>query len=47
MSPNFNRLKKANNNASGYLFSNNDLKKLIIPLILEQVLAITVGMADS
>ncbi len=30
-----------------YLFSNQDLKKLIIPLILEQALAITVGMADT
>lgn len=32
---------------SGYLFSNNDLKKLIIPLIIEQILAMTVGVADS
>ncbi len=29
------------------LFSNKDLKKLIIPLVLEQALAITVGMADT
>ncbi len=29
------------------LFSKQDLKKLIIPLFLEQALAITVGMADS
>lgn len=29
------------------LFSNKDLKKLIGPLILEQALAITVGMADT
>ncbi len=29
------------------IFSNKDLKKLIIPLILEQALAITVGMADT
>ena len=29
------------------LFSNKDLKKLIIPLLLEQTLAITVGMADT
>ena len=28
-------------------FSNRDLKKLIIPLIMEQALAITVGMADT
>ncbi len=32
---------------SSYLFSNSDLKKLIIPLIIEQILAITVGVADS
>lgn len=32
---------------SGYLFSNHDLKKLIIPLVIEQILAITVGVADS
>ncbi len=30
-----------------YLFSNRDLKKLIIPLIIEQFLAIFVGLADS
>ena len=30
-----------------YLYSNKDLKRLIVPLILEQALAITVGMADS
>lgn len=31
----------------GYLFSNHDLVALILPLILEQTLAITVGMADT
>ena len=30
-----------------YLFSNKDLKKLIIPLILEQTLSVTVGMVDT
>ena len=30
-----------------YLFSNKDLRKLIIPLVFEQTLAITVGMADT
>lgn len=30
-----------------YLFSNEDLRKLIIPLIIEQFLAIFVGLADS
>ena len=29
------------------LFSNVDLRKLIIPLILEQTLSVTVGMADT
>lgn len=29
------------------IFSKSDLKKLILPLILEQFLAITVGMADT
>ena len=29
------------------LFSNQDLRKLIIPLVLEQLLIITVGMADT
>ena len=29
------------------LFSNTDLRKLILPLVLEQALAITVGMADT
>ena len=32
---------------AGYLFSNRDLAALILPLILEQTLAITVGMADT
>lgn len=31
----------------GYLFSNRALAALILPLILEQTLAITVGMADT
>lgn len=29
------------------LFSNKDLKKLIIPLVIEQLLAVTVGFADT
>ena len=32
---------------TGTLFSNQALKKLIIPLIIEQTLAITVGMVDT
>ena len=30
-----------------FLFSNTDLRKLILPLVFEQALAITVGMADT
>ncbi len=29
------------------MFSNQDLRKLIIPLIFEQILAVTIGMADT
>lgn len=29
------------------MFSNNDLKKLIFPLVIEQLLAVSVGMADT
>lgn len=29
------------------MFTNKDLKKLIIPLVLEQILAVTVGLADT
>ena len=29
------------------IFSNQDLKKLIIPLVIEQLLSITVGLADT
>ena len=29
------------------VFSKQDLKKLIIPLIIEQALALTIGMADT
>ena len=38
---------KTENLPSSYLFSNTDLKRLIIPLVIEQILAITVGMADT
>lgn len=36
------KLQKTN-----YLFSNSDIKKLIIPLIIEQILTVFVGMVDS
>lgn len=35
------------NKSQTYLFSNQDLKRLIAPLIVEQILAITVGMVDT
>lgn len=31
----------------GTFYSNDDLKKLILPLIMEQLLAILVGMLDT
>lgn len=31
----------------GYLFSNQDLYRLCVPLIIEQLLNVTVGLADS
>ena len=31
----------------GKMFSNKDLKILIVPLIIEQFLAIAVGMSDT
>lgn len=40
---NFSMLK----NSSDMIFNNKDLKKLIVPLIIEQILAITVGMVDT
>ena len=32
---------------AAYLFSNQDLARLIGPLIIEQILAVTVGMMDT
>ncbi|MDD5944292.1 MAG: MATE family efflux transporter, partial [Clostridia bacterium] len=29
------------------MFSNSDIKKLVFPLIIEQLLSVLVGMADS
>ena len=34
-------------NPGGYMFSNADLRKLIFPLIVEQILAVSVGMVDT
>lgn len=39
--------KTARADRSGYLFDNRALVTLIIPLIIEQLLAVLVGMADS
>ena len=30
-----------------YMFSNSDLRKLILPLVVEQLLLIAVGLVDS
>lgn len=43
----FSASKKSLPDTSGYLFSNHDLASLIIPLVIEQILSITVGFADS
>ena len=34
-------------NVPNRMFSNKDLAKLIIPLIIEQMLTVTIGLADS
>lgn len=38
---------RAKEKVQGTLYSNTDLKKLILPLIMEQLLAILVGMLDT
>ncbi len=38
---------EASQNKVNYLFSNSDLRKLIGPLIVEQLLLIVVGLVDS
>ena len=38
---------KYNNKIKGTMFSSGELRRLIYPLIIEQVLAITVGMVDT
>ena len=40
-------MPKDNEKYIGKMFSNTDLKVLIVPLIIEQFLAITVGMSDT
>ena len=39
--------RQKNNKIEGTMFSSEQLRKLIYPLIIEQVLAITVGMVDT
>ena len=38
---------KKKRDTSTYLFSNKDLVRLYVPLIIEQMLAMLVGLADS
>ena len=40
-------MEQDNKKYAGKLFSNTDLKLLIVPLIIEQFLAIAVGMSDT
>ena len=40
-------MEQDNKKYTGKLFSNTDLKLLIVPLIIEQFLAIAVGMSDT
>ena len=40
------RWSKNNTEGEERMFSRNDLIKLMIPLIVEQILAVLVGMAD-
>lgn len=44
---NRNKQYKTKEIPAGYLFTNHDLKALIIPLVIEQILAVTVGMVDT
>ena len=41
-----NKSYESNRDESAAMFSNADLKRLIFPLVIEQALALTVGMAD-
>ena len=43
----FSAQRKSLPDTSGYLFSNRNLISLIVPLVIEQILSITVGFADS
>ncbi len=38
---------KATVSSEKYMFSNQDLKTLLIPLVIEQFLAVTIGMVDT
>jgi Na+-driven multidrug efflux pump len=39
--------EKLNSSRNSLIFSKTDLRRLIIPLMIEQVLALTVGMFDA
>ena len=39
--------KMEQNGAGVRMFTNQDLKRLILPLIVEQILAVSVGMVDT
>lgn len=41
------KIKNNINEENKYLFTSRDLYKLIIPLVLEQLLEVIVGMSDS
>lgn len=41
------KMEKTKEKAEGVLYSNGELKKLIVPLMMEQLLAILVGMLDT
>lgn len=47
MEKNIKQKRKTKKDRSHYLFDNKAITKLIIPLIIEQLLAVCVGMADS
>ena len=40
-------MMRAKEERQGTIYSNGDLKRLILPLIMEQLLAILVGMLDT
>ena len=43
----YGQVNREGRTAAGAMFTKEQLRKLILPLIVEQVLAITVGMVDT